>query len=396
MSATPPPGEQLDFSLVQGGPLFQLLVRTRLLRPPTDFLARRIAVVVLVAWMPLLVLTVLSGQAFGGSRVPFLSDLGAHARLLVAVPLLLAAEVIVHRRIIGTVRQFLDRGIVVPEERAEFDGIVASAMRLRNSVPAELLLLAVAIFGAYSLGARYISLETPTWYTAASGDRMTLTAAGTWYFFVGLTSLRFLLLRWYFRLFVWYRFLWQVARRLRLRLNPLHPDGAGGLGFLSNSVFAFEPILLAQTIGLSGIVAGKILFEGATLPEFKLEIVAWMAFLMALVLLPLTFFVFHLSEAKRTGLREYGLVGSRYVAEFRRKWIEGGSSKDEALVGTADIQSLADLSNSYQVVKDMNLVPFGRATIVRLVMMTALPLAPLSLTMVPLEELVDRALAVFF
>jgi hypothetical protein len=105
--------------------------------------------------------------------------------------------------------------------------------------------------------------------------------------------------------------------------------------------------------------------------------------------------VTQLADAKRTGLREYGIVASRYVAEFRRKWIEGHSAKDETLIGTADIQSLADLSNSFEVVREMRLVPFGRAAVLRLALLTALPLLPLVLTMIPLEQLIDRALGVF-
>ena len=89
-------------------------------------------------------------------------------------------------------------------------------------------------------------------------------------------------------------------------------------------------------------------------------------------------------------------MASRYVADFRRKWIEGHSAKDEALVGSADIQSLADLSNSFEVVREMRLVPFGRATVLRLAVLTALPLVPLTLTMIPLEQLIDRAFGVFF
>ena len=68
--------EPTDFSLVQGGPLFQLLLRAGLLKPPTDLLARRIVVILLVAWMPLLVLSILSGHAVGGLGVPFLFDVG--------------------------------------------------------------------------------------------------------------------------------------------------------------------------------------------------------------------------------------------------------------------------------------------------------------------------------
>ena len=387
--------EPTDFSLVQGGPLFQLLMRTGLLKPSMDLAVRRMVVISLVAWLPLLVLSVLSGHAVGGQGIPFLFDVGAQARFLLCVPLLIAAEVVVHRRIKVVVRQFLERGIVAPEDQPQFESVIASAMRLRNSVLAELLVLALAVAMGYWVGPRYIAMQVATWYVVPLGDQAQFTAAGYWYFFVSLTIFRFLMLRWYFRLFVWYRFLWQVSRRVRLQLNALHPDRAGGLGFLSGSVFAFAPVLFAHTIGLAGILGGKIWHESATLPQFKLELAAWMVFLVLLALIPLFFFVTHLADAKRTGLREYGIVGSRYVADFRRKWIEGQLAENEALVGTADIQSLADLGNSFEVVREMRLTPFGRATVLRLAFVTALPLAPLTLTMIPLEQLIDRALGVF-
>lgn len=386
--------DQTDFSLVQGGPLFQFLLRAGLVRPSMDLAARRIVVFSLFAWLPLLVLTLLAGRAIGGVGVPFMLDLATHSRFLLAMPLLIAAEVIVHRRIKWVVRQFLDRDIVAPEDISKFESTISSAMRLRNSVVAEVLLLALVILGGPSMD-RYIQTETPTWYAELIAGRTQLTAAGYWYVYVSLTILRFLWLRWYFRLFVWYRFLAHVSRRVPLRLNSLHPDRAAGLAFLGGSVLAFAPVLIAHTVMLAGVFGGKIWHEGATLPQFKLEIIAWMVFLMLLVLTPLLFFAGKLADARRTGLREYGVVASRYVDQFRRKWIEGHTADGETLVGTDDIQSLADLSNSFAVVRDMRTVPFGRTTVVRLAIVTALPLLPLVLTMIPLEKLIDRALAVF-
>lgn len=388
--------EPTDFSLVEGGPLFQLLLRTRLLRPPTDLVARRVAVILLVAWLPLLLFSVLSGHAVAGIGVPFLHDLGAHVRFLLCVPLFLAADVIVHRLIKPIVRQFLDRGLVAPEDQPRFESIIASAMRLRNSWVAEVLLLALALFGGYWFKQRYLAMNVATWFADRIDGQTHYTVAGLWYVYVSLTIYRFLLLRWCFRLFVWYRFLWQIARHIPLRLNPLHPDRAGGLAFLSLSVYAFLPILLAQTIALAGILGNKIWHEGATLPQFKLEIAAWLIFLLLLVLAPLIFFLSRLAEAKRTGLREYGILASRYVDEFRRKWIEGHAANGEALVGTADIQSLADLANSFEVVRGMRVTPFGRATVLGLAIVLVLPLTPLLLTMIPLEQLIERAVRVFF
>src|SRR2546425_12714064 len=65
---TPPEawaGVPPDFSLVLGGPLYQLLLRTRMARPPLDLLHRRMAILALVAWLPLLAPSVLAGPALG-------------------------------------------------------------------------------------------------------------------------------------------------------------------------------------------------------------------------------------------------------------------------------------------------------------------------------------------
>jgi hypothetical protein len=350
-----------------------------------------VVAILLVAWMPLLLLSVLSGHAFGGAGVPFMCDLGAQSRLLLCVPLLLAADVVVHRRLKPVVRQFLERGIIAAKDQPRFENAIASAMRLRNSVFAEVLLVAFAIFAGYWTAQRYVAMDVATWFAVPVGDQPQFTSAGYWYLFVSLNIYRFLVLRWCYRLFIWYRFLWQVARNVPLRLNALHPDRAGGLGFLSGSAFAFAPLLVAQTIALAGVLGSKIWHEGATLPQFKLEIAAWIVFLMLLALTPLFFFMTQLARSRRAGLREYGVVASRYVAEFRRKWIEGHAVEGEALVGSADIQSLADLSNSFDVVREMSLVLFGRTLVLRLLLLTVLPLLPLVLTMVPVEELIDRA-----
>jgi hypothetical protein len=388
--------EPADFSLVQGGPLFQLLLRTGLLKPPTDLVTRRIVALLVIGWVPLLVLSVVAGHAFGGVAVPFLFDLGAQARLLLGVPVLLAADVIVHQRIRVVVRQFLDRGIVAPQDQPRFEGVIASAMRLRNSVIAELLVFAAAIIAGYFYWQRYISMGVPSWMELPINGRSQVTMAGYWYVYVSLMVLRFILFRWYFRLFVWAYFLWQVSRRVPLQLNALHPDRAGGLGFLAGSVFAYAPILIVHTISLSSTLGSKIWHEGAKLPQFKVEIAAWMIFLLMLAFAPLFFFMVQLAAAKRDALRDYGIVASRYVNDFRRKWFGSDERSDEPLVGTSDIQSLADLGNSFSVVQETRLLPFGYPTVLRLAILVAIPLLPLVLTMIPIEQLIDRALGVVF
>ena len=117
------------FSLVLGGPLYQLWLRTRLAGDTSQLLRRRIVVLALLAWAPLLALSVAEGHFAGGSvKLPFLHDVEMHVRLLLAMPLLVVAELLVQQRIPSIVGQFLERGLITDAARKEFDVAIASAM----------------------------------------------------------------------------------------------------------------------------------------------------------------------------------------------------------------------------------------------------------------------------
>jgi hypothetical protein len=396
---TDPTGDLLqndgDFSLVLGGPLYQLYLRTRLSTPPLGLLRRRVVTISLICWLPLLLLSFATGHALGGISVPFLLDAEVHIRFLAALPLLIVSELIVHQRIVIVVRQFLERHIIAAEDRTQFAEIIASTMRLRNSMLFEVVLLVLCFTVGHWVWREQFALKTATWYEVNSGGENHLTAAGYWYEFVSLPIFRFILFRWYFRLFLWYQFLWRV-RGLPLHLNLFHPDRSGGLGFLAVSIFAFAPVLLAHTTFLAGIIGDRIWHAGATLLAFKMEIIGSLLFLLLLVLIPLGFFVVHLERARRIAGREYGILASQYVDDFRVKWIQPASGETEPLLGTPDIQSLADLDNAFKSVSEIRLLPFGKETIVRLVIWLVLPLLPLTLTMVPLRQIVDWLIKLAF
>jgi hypothetical protein len=219
-----------EFSLVLGGPLYHFYLRTRLARPPIDLVRRRTLALCLVCWIPPLLLSLFSGIALGLVKVPFLFDISANVRFLCAMPLLIAAELVAQRRIPGMVRQFFDRRIIANTERARFEKVVGSIMHFRNSALIEIL--AVSAFAGFWMWQEYPTLGGSTWYVTAINGQLHFTPAGYWYILVSLPLLRFILFRWYFRLALWYWFLWRI-QRFPLHLNFLHPDLAGGLGFLS-------------------------------------------------------------------------------------------------------------------------------------------------------------------
>jgi len=117
---------------------------------------------------------------------------------------------------------------------------------------------------------------------------------------------------------------------------------------------------------------------------------------VGLVLAPFLVFAPQLASAKRTGLREYGTLAERYVREFDAKWLRGGAPPTEGLIGSADLQSLADLGNSFEVVRTMRAALMTRDAIIQLAVATLLPLAPLLLTIMPLEELLKKLFGILF
>src|SRR3954470_5054002 len=141
--------EPPDFSLVMGGPIFQLFRRSHLAGDGMDLMVRRIMVITLIAWPPLLLLAALGHRLAGATvQLPFLRDIEAHVRLLVALPVLIAAELLVHSRIRPIVKAFLSRGIILQQDVPRFRAALDSAKRLRNSVPVELGL----VFLVFTLG----------------------------------------------------------------------------------------------------------------------------------------------------------------------------------------------------------------------------------------------------
>jgi hypothetical protein len=389
--------EVQDFSLVLGGPLYQLLRKAHISGDALELVRRRAIVIALLAWLPLLVLSLLEGRAFGESvAVPFLRDLEVHIRFLVALPLFVVAELVVHDRMRFVLWQFLERKLIPPGAAKRFEAAVGAAFRLRNSVLAELLLIAfVYVVGISLVWRQYLTLGTPTWYATPEGGGMTFTLSGIWLGYVSLPLFQFLMLRWYYRIFIWARFLWQVSR-IGLNLVPTHPDRVGGLGFLSNTAYAFVPLAAAHGTVLAGMIANRIFYTGASLLGFKAEVALVLAVLLCLVFGPLLVFAPQLAEAKRKGNREYGTLALRYVAEFDAKWLRGGASADEPLVGSGDIQSLADLANSFEVVRGMRLAPVTREAVIQLAFATLAPVVPLGLTMMSLEELLKSLFGILF
>lgn len=350
-----------------------------------------------IAWLPLLVLSALDGElSQSATGTPFLRDYSAHIRLLIALPLFLIAGRVAEARIRPTVQQFLARGLVPPASMEKFKASVASAFRLGDSVLADVVIIAL-LYSVDVFVVRRTDLvaQTAAWFSNPSSSGPVLTIGGIYYAYVSLPILQFILLRWYYRLFIWGRFLRHTAR-LRLRLVPTHADRVGGLGFLIAGTQAFTFFAIAHGTLLAGWLATPVIGGKASLPSFQTEIVLVVIFVLLLTVAPLLSYLPVLARTKRRGIIEYGALATRYVREFDDKWVQGQASSGEPFIGSADIQSLADMGNSYTVIQDMRSLPITPQMIIGFAIATLIPVAPLLLTLMPLSEILKKLAGMVF
>jgi hypothetical protein len=320
-----------------------------------------------------------------------LSRLSGHVRLLVVIPLLFWAEALVEPRIASWVQSLPRSGVVPDTARAAFDTLLARIARVRDSWMPDAICLGLAV--TVALTATHLPLVGETAGADPSrGARM--GAAALWWYWIGcLTLFRFLLVRWIWRLALWAYLLSRIAR-LDLHLVPTHPDYAAGLGGLHQVQLHFVPLVLAISVVQSASLAEELSAGLVTLQGILPGVVVVAAVDAILFGGPPLFFLPVLWRTRVTGLQAYMQLGSEYVRTFERKWVEGPRPVDEPLVGTPDLQSLADLTNSLVVVRNLRMVPVvSQKLLFALGMAAVLPLVPLLLFEYPLVDLAARFLS---
>jgi hypothetical protein len=385
--------EPPDFSLAVGGPLYQRLSRSKSAGPVLQMLRRQAAISILLCWVPLAVLSLAQGHLVGGIKLSFLRDIETHVRFLVSLPALILAEIIVHQRVRPIIKRFVERHLVTTEELPKFYASIDAAVAIHNSVITEIVILVLVFTGGLWFWRHQIAANIASWYATSQGGEIHLTMAGYWLAFVSVPVFQFILLRWYMQILVWAWFLLRVSR-LKLQLRPLHPDRTGAIGFVGPSCMAFAPLLFAQSALLSGQIASHILYNRESLFASEIGIFSYVLLSVVVALAPLLLFTPQLIRAKRRGLARYGNFATEFVTDFDQRWLK--KIGDEPMVAGQDIQSLADLGNSFAVVREMRFVPVSAHDVLLLFLVAIGPFLPLLLTIMPLDQLVVHALKIVF
>ena len=272
------------FSLVAGGAFHALLERLGLLSPeqlPTQGAAIGMALLAFsLPGLAAVLQTLLDSQYSGWD---YFQDGTVYARYLVAIAVMVATERMADGRIILMTQYFRDAQLLEGTERSRFATIVSRADRQASSKSAEWLILAGAFVWSMSTTRFASVIAVDNWEgIVLEGGRIGLSWAGEVSAITSNTLFLFLVLRWFWRFYIWASLLRRTAS-LKLQIMPLHPDRCGGLGFLA----IFPGIFSGLVFALSCVIAAS--FHKALPYVGESSQIVWLAIAVWLVLVVLTF-----------------------------------------------------------------------------------------------------------
>lgn len=382
-------GDDLDFSLVRGGPFFRILRALRLV-PASGFgVRRRIVFFVALTWLPVAVGALAIGRFFpsaGGESL--LQHFGVQARCLVALPLLLAAEALADRLLPALLRYFVESDLVSSAQQGGFHEALRAAERLRDSRWGELSIVALVIALTFATLSAPLFAHEVAWAVREQAGSERLAFAGIWYLVVSRPIFLLFALRWLWRIAVLY-VLFRGIARLDLQLVAIHPDRAAGLGFLDLVPRLTAPVALALSAVIAGQLAHEVLYHDVRVSSLQPVAVAWLAITLAIFLSPLLPFTLKLARMRRTERLRYGDLLGEHGRMFAVRWFARGRG-DDSLLGVQDISAATDALALYQAVETLRPFPFGVRGLVPLAAAILLPLIPVFAIEIPLKDLLLR------
>jgi hypothetical protein len=381
--------------LFEGGPPNKLQTWLGLIRRDRPRLLARAGLAILIGWVPLALLALAHGDLLAhGGRSGFLSDFAAHARFLLAVPLLVLAETACLPQLTAIAWQFLATGIVAEADHARYQAAIVSTRRLMNSTAIEVS----AVLTAYGLMGLLFVAKPPAqlalWHGALVGGRFVVSPAGWWLLLVSLPLLIVLALGWLWRLALWVRFLW-LMNRLGLRLNPAHPDHAAGLEFIDYSLRAFVPLGFIVGVLAAGPTLNLVVHSGVPPMQFQFTVIGVVAAVLVVFVAPLLVFSPRLAAERRRGIFLYGALAAAMGREFEKKWFGLQHKLDQEALAASDFSATTDLYAVAANVYAMQVAPVALKDMIFLALATLAPFVPVVLVALPLDVVLDKLAGLF-
>ena len=386
MSDTQSDADELTFSLVRGDPWFRLQRAVGLIPARGLGIARRCLLFAMVTWLPLAIWALYWRRIFPGEiPEPMLQHFGVHVRCLLAIPLLVAAEIAGNMIPQEFVRYFASSGLVQDDARPRFVQILRSTERLRDAWPAWGSLIGLVLLGMI-IARDTTHLHELIWAREGGAESIGYGFAGWWFLFVLRPVFTWLLLVWLWRLVVCAVLLWKISR-LDLHLVPTHPDRAGGLGFLEDFPLIFSPVIFASSAVLASRWGHDVLYHEVDVYSYAIPLAVYVSAMLILFLGPLVMFTRRLHHFKRHSVRAYGALVGQHGRLVRRRWISKEQIPDASLLEAAELGPVIDTVSMYEVVEQIRPAPIGRQALMAVLLPALIPMLPVMAIQIPLKDI---------
>ena len=389
-SPAPAGDASLGFTLVRGDLSFRLQRRLGLIPPEGLGLLRRAVFWSMLGWLPVALWAWYAGRVLPGTAAePLLAHFSIHARLLVAVPLLILAEGPANALTARLLPELVRCGIVPTEAVPRYRAALAATARLRDATLPWVIIVGAVV--AFVTTAETVHRAHEIDWATADPAGVHLGFGGLWYLYVGRTIFLTLVLAWLWRVLLLTVLFWRVSR-VGLVIVPTHPDRVGGLGPLEHLPTAFVPVVLAMGVALASRWAHDGVYHQVTLLSLRAEMIAFVVVCVALFVVPLLAFAGPLKRAKKQALLDYGALVGRHGRLVHERWIEGKALADDAVLRAAELGPVADTGALFDSVRAMRTVPIGKATVLPIAAAAVLPILGALAIQVPVKDLLLKLL----
>lgn len=374
----------LEVSLVRGDALFRLQRALGLIPAHGLGVVRRATLAGLVTWAPLAVAAAAADRFWPGAAAePLAHQFGVHARFLVAVPVLILGEALVHAVECRVVPHFVRSGLVADDVRPDFTAVLRRTAAAREGWrPWAVVAVLVAVSAVAGLERSSHELR---WALPGPTPSIALRFGTFWFHFVSRPIFIALLLIWLWRMGLATLLMWRIAR-LPLALVPTHPDRAGGLGFTGLLPASFASVTFAVAAVLSAQWTHEALYHGMPLGAVLMPLGTLVTLAALLLLAPLAAFLRPLMVARRRALLDYGALVAEHHRLVQRRWLFGEPVQEAPMLHAPELGPVADTVSLYQAVMRMRPLPVDRWLLAAIAVPVAVPLLPLIAVEVPVSD----------
>ncbi len=369
---------------------FRWLSRVGLARDG-ELRAGRIALLLVgVTWLPMVVLVLMDGTAYGGNLVvPFLADYFPYGRYLAALPILVLIHPYINREAALAIVNLKHSGMIGPAVEPMLSERIGRCQQLWHNRFVRLALPAVALLTVVLTYKATAGLDAPGWMMRAGSAERALSAAGWWNAAIAVPLFRVVLLFALWKLLVWSWFLIQLAR-LPLNLQPLHADRCAGLSILERVQLGFLGIAAALSIQFGCVIADAVNYGGADLLSFRTPAIVFVVLMLLVLFAPLAAFIRPLTQAcihaEHAFHAWYNRSSLQVAADLRKISDEAISER----LSSQEVSALTDAATLYEASLRTRKIPVTRRALVAALLAAIVPMCLPLLPMLPLAEIAGR------